>query len=66
MAQFEVSITFEYDTTVTVEADSYQDAEDIALANVESIYVVDGGFMHYWHSIDPYDVTCLDPDFVEA
>jgi hypothetical protein len=54
MATFEVSISFHFDTTYEVEADSYEEAEEKAMGGAEEWlpYSSVKGYTDNWYSVE--------------
>lgn len=54
MATFEVVVSFHFDTEYEVEADSYEEAEQLALSQAEEWkpYSSDKGVTYDWYSVD--------------
>jgi hypothetical protein len=66
MATFEVTVSFHFDTTYKVEAKSYEEAEELALAEAEEWkpYSSDKGVTYDWCSVD-IENCFANYDFVE-
>ena len=62
MATFEVSISFHFDTTYEVEAKSYEEAEELAMAEAEEWkpYSSVKGYTHDWYAVDIEAATTND------
>lgn len=54
MATFDVTLSFHFDTEYQVEADSYEEAEEKALALSQEWkpYSSELGYTHDWYSVD--------------
>jgi hypothetical protein len=62
MATFNVVVSFFYDTDYTVEADSYEEAEQKALEEAEEWkpYSSDKGYTDFWHDVQIDNVHTHD------
>jgi hypothetical protein len=62
MANFNVSVSFHFDTDYSVEADSYEEAEQEALRLAEEWkpYSSELGYTHDWYSVDIENVHTDD------
>ena len=62
MATFNVVVSFSYDTDYTIEADSYEEAEQLALEEAEEWkpYSSDKGYTDFWHDVQIESVTTDD------
>ena len=62
MAKFNVSVSFHFDTEYEVNADSYEEAEQLALAEAEEWkpYSSQLGYTHDWYSVDIENVHTDD------
>lgn len=62
MATFDVTISFHFDTEYQVEADSYEEAEELALAEAEEWkpYSSVKGYTHDWYSVDIESINTFD------
>ncbi len=62
MATFNVVVSFFYDTDYTIEADSYEEAEEKALEEAEEWkpYSSDKGWTEIWHDVQIESVTTDD------
>ena len=54
MATFDVTVSFHFDTEYSVEANSYEEAEELALAEAEEWkpYSSEKGYTHDWYTVD--------------
>ena len=54
MATFDVTVSFHFDIDYSVEANSYEEAEEKALAEAEEWkpYSSELGYTHDWYSVD--------------
>ena len=54
MATFDVTVSFHFDTEYQVEANSYEEAEELALAEAEEWkpYSSVKGYTHDWYTVD--------------
>jgi len=62
MATFNVVVSFFYDTDYTIEADSYEEAEEKALEEAEEWkpYSSDKGWTEFWHDVQIESITTDD------
>ena len=62
MATFDVTVSFHFDTEFSVEADSYEEAEEKAMREAEQWkpYSSELGYTHDWYSVDIENVHTLD------
>ena len=62
MATFDVTLSFHFDTEYTVEADSYEEAEEKALNQAQEWkpYSSELGYTHDWYSVDIENVHTFD------
>ncbi len=62
MATFDVTVSFHFDTEFSVEADSYEEAEEKAMREAEQWkpYSSELGYTHDWYSVDIENVHTND------
>ena len=62
MATFNVVVSFFYDTDYTIEADSYEEAERLALEEAEEWkpYSSNKGWTEFWHDVQIDSITTDD------
>jgi hypothetical protein len=62
LATFDVTVSFHFDTEFSVEADSYEEAEEKAMREAEQWkpYSSELGYTHDWYSVDIENVHTLD------
>jgi len=62
MATFDVTLSFHFDTEYQVEADSYEEAEDKALALSQEWkpYSSELGYTHDWYSTEIESINTFD------
>ena len=62
MATFDVTVSFHFDTEYQVEANSYEEAEEKALAEAREWlpYSSELGYTHDWYSVDIENVHTND------
>ena len=62
MATFDVTVSFHFDTEYQVEANSYEEAEELALAEAEEWkpYSSVKGYTHDWYAVEIEACTTND------